>query len=144
MILFLCTGNIYRSASAHFLFENKYPNLKFDSAGIGAKNYDKPMARKMRDLLKEKYKIEVTLNSLRSKHITYDLVEEAKYIICMAPVHVKNLINLYPLSKQKIVKIWEYSNNKINSIKDPAFGGNCEETLRQIEECVDNFLGTIK
>lgn len=92
-ILFVCSGNVFRSMSAEKLAKkcckDNNLNLTIDSAGTSEhKNY--PNKTTMDEL--KKYVGEFTH---KSKHISQQLCDTASIIICMSPVHQRYIREHY-------------------------------------------------
>jgi len=108
-ILFICTGNAYRSPLAEALLKQFRPDLEVDSAGL---NVAIPIANEIMDYLKV-INAEENLKShperLDGKNLRdYDL------IIAMEPIHKNAVISMCP-ECAKNVMLW--------NIEDPY----CEE-----------------
>lgn len=93
-ILFVCTGNIARSASAQLIAQHRDWNdgWKFDSAGVGAV-VDAPVAPHI------DYELEsrgIDISGYKAKQITRELVDSAALIIAMDSSHRKWLIREWP------------------------------------------------
>lgn len=86
-ILFICTANVFRSMSAHYLLE-KYAkdnnlDIKVDSAGIVANPYDTPYSQ----TLKELEKLGINAYNHKNKKVNEELIEWADIVIGMTKQH---------------------------------------------------------
>jgi protein-tyrosine phosphatase len=128
-ILFVCTGNINRSAAAHVILHSHNPGkYKVKSCGTGkvAPSSSK-IPRKMRLVLEE---LGYDPNNHRSQGITESLVEWATVIVCMGDVHQKYIAEYYPEHSHKVSN-W--------LVKDPHFATGNElhyEVAKQIRDQV--------
>lgn len=99
-ILFVCTGNIARSASAELLARHMAPNSgwNFASAGIGAMvNY--PVAEHLDQLLQ---KDGVEYQEHRAQQLSEPLVSEAELILVMDRSHLEWIIREWPEHRSKV------------------------------------------
>jgi len=121
-ILFVCTGNAYRSPFAEALLKKLRPDLKVDSAGL---HVAIPIAREARSYLKklkaEDY-IKSCPESLDEKNLRdYDL------IIAMQLRHKNKVLSECPECISRIV-VW--------NIDDPYFEE--QETTKRIFKNIEN------
>ncbi len=141
-IMFICTGNICRSAMAEamlkkMLEENK-KNIEVYSCGISADEGDIPTQNAI-DVMNE-YGID--LKKHRATNIKYSNIEKMDVILCATLSHKIFVIKLYPELKDKIFTLKEYV-----GIKDEAYGidikdpwGYNLETYRQCAKEIENCL----
>jgi len=88
VILFVCTGNIFRSLSAErtlqkYLNDNKIDNYKVISAGTVAKK--EPIDPKTKEILMS---IGIDASNHKQKKLSKDLLEKCDVVIAMADYHV--------------------------------------------------------
>ena len=119
-ILFVCHGNVNRSAAAEIIAKVEYPDWEVKSCGLKTKD-GKITAKKMRDVLNDAgYKTE----GIRSTVITKELVDWADKIFYMDDANEKRFVEQFgDLSKA------EKLSNQIAGIKkipDPAFAEGTE------------------
>lgn len=150
-IMFICTGNICRSAMAHWLLNKKLQdlgikNVEVYSCGIYAETGDISTyeARKVM----EEY--DVDLNKHRATNIRNSKIKEMDLILCATESHKVAVIDIYPQLKNKVFTMKEYVNysrechDKIN-IKDPW--GYDIDTYRscasEIDECLNLLIDKI-
>ncbi len=151
-IMFICTGNICRSAMADFLLRKKLEDRKINgikvySAGIYAMDGDIP-TYEAKTVMKDEYNIDMSCH--RATNIRNSKIEEMDLILCATRSHKDELLYIYPNLKGKIYTLKEYVNynreyhDKIN-IKDPW--GYDIETYRscvaEIDECLEKLLTKI-
>ncbi len=146
-LLFICTGNRYRSQTAEIITRYLRPDIEVDSAGVSEKSADgTPTPKRVRKALgklgyptgyKEDFQV------LRSKKITQKLYDWADYVIYMQPSHAEYLASTFPRNANKLLRLAYFSEKTINKIPDPAFVSDQEEFLsiiRLIEKCIKKLL----
>lgn len=151
-LMFVCTGNICRSAMADWMMKDKIKknnikNIEVFSSGIYAQNGDTPTYEAI-ETMKEN---NIDLRQHRATNTINSNINEMDLILGMTQSHKNELIYLYPNLKDKIFTLKEYvnyqkeGNNNIN-IKDPW--GFDIETYRaccaEIEECLNLLITKIQ
>ncbi|TRO49052.1 low molecular weight phosphatase family protein [Candidatus Bathyarchaeota archaeon] len=121
-ILFVCSGNAYRSPYAEALLKKQRPDLDVESAGL---HVAIPIAREAKNYLRkldaEQY-LKSFPESLDEKNLrNYDL------IIAMQPKHKSALLRKCPECESKII-VW--------NIKDPYFEE--QKTAKKIYNAIEN------
>ena len=143
-IMFICTGNICRSAMAHWLMikkleEKNIKNVEVFSAGIHAMNNDIPTE----DGIEVMDEYGVNLRKHRATNIRKSPIEEMDLILVMTVMHKMELVNIYPNLKKKIFTLKEYVGENEFNIKDP-WGYNIT-TYRmcaaEIDRALDKLIG---
>jgi protein-tyrosine phosphatase len=143
-LLMMCTGNMNRSAAAHYLAQRKLQGSshQVDSAGTSKKAVNKPMAKKTREALKQ-WGFNFGVKDHRSKPLDRALVDWADKIIYMVPGHYKDIVAEFPDAKDKLVSMASFSRGKYDHIDDPAWTKGVEiaiTIIKQIDECLDNMI----
>jgi protein-tyrosine-phosphatase len=128
-VLFVCTGNINRSAAAHVILDNHNPGkYKVKSCGTGKVA---PMSRKIpRKMLLALEELGYDGSNHRSQGICESLLQWADVIVCMGNVHEKYVGTHYPEHSHKVSN-W--------LIDDPHFATGMDkhrEVAKQIQEQV--------
>lgn len=115
-ILFVCTGNIFRSFSAHMILDyyikkNKIKNLAVDSAGTGAvkQALDPKTASSLKSL-------GVKIQNREQKPLTKRLLDESDLVIVMADYHKKFIEENFGYYES--VMFNEIANGKGDSVPD--------------------------
>lgn len=146
--MFICTGNICRSAMAHWLLKKKLEernikNVEVYSAGIYAVSYDISTDEAIEVM--EEYGVD--LKKHRATKVQNSNIKDMDIILCMTLSHKRDLIYMYPELKEKIYTLKEYVKDEKNGveIKDPW--GYDIVTYRfcaaEIDACLDKLVEII-
>ncbi|MBE5819453.1 MAG: low molecular weight protein arginine phosphatase [Clostridiales bacterium] len=147
-VMFICTGNICRSAMAHRMLEKRVKDLNRDdievySCGVFAYNGDEPTNQGI-EVMKN---YAVDLKAHRATNIHNSNIEDMDIILCATTSHKNNVINMYPDLEEKIFTIKEYVgyNKEDLDIADPwglstKVYENCAE---EIDDCVEKIIDKI-
>ena len=114
-VLFLCHGNVNRSAAAEIILRQDYPHIEVKSAGLKTTD-GRITAKKMRDVLNDVgYKTE----GIRSTAVTQELVDWADEIFYMDDANKKIFVDKFG----DLPKAQKLSNliPGVKKIPDPAF-----------------------
>ena len=143
-VMFICTGNICRSAMAHAMLEKTAKendkNIQVYSCGVFAENGD-ISTKEAIETMKE-YGID--LKKHKATNIRNSNIEDMDVILCATTAHKNNVLNLYPNLKGKVFTMKEYAgydNNNLD-IKDPwGYGIDVyKKCAKEIEECIDKYI----
>lgn len=147
-IMFICTGNICRSAMAQGLFQKKLidkkiKNVEVYSCGIHAAIGD-TSTYEARTVMEE---YDVDISKHLATNIKFSKIKEMDLILCATNSHKLAVLDIYPELDGKVFTMKEYVNynreyhNPID-IKDPW--GFDIETYRscagEIDECLDLLI----
>ena len=143
-IMFVCTGNICRSAMAEYLLRDKLEKLslqdkiKVYSSGISAYAGDIPTYEAV-SVMKKLYNIDMT--SHRATPSRYADVEGMDLILCMTRSHVSSLKLMYPNMSNKIFLLNDYVSNGTD-ISDPwGYGIDVyTKCIKEIDESLELLL----
>lgn len=146
-IMFICTGNICRSAMADSLMKklakDNNKEIEVYSCGIFAEDGDMPTFNAI-EAIKE-YGVDLKLH--RATNIRNSKIEDMDIILCATVSHKNNVINMYPNLKDKIFTIKEYANYDKNDLDIPDPWGYDIETYRfcasTINKCLDIIINKI-
>lgn len=142
-IMFICTGNICRSAMAHAMLKEKAKeqkkNIEVYSCGLFAQNGDIPTYEAIQTM--KEYNID--LSSHRATNIKNSNIKDMDVILCATTNHKNGVISMYPELKNIVYTMKEYVGEKNDrDIKDP-WGYSIETYKRcalEIKECIDKII----
>lgn len=144
-VLFVCTGNICRSPMAEGLFRamarERGLEVEVFSGGIGAFGGQPPSTHALSAMKKQGISIE----HLRSKPVTQDLVQKVDLILVMTYGHLDTMLMLYPGAADKTFLLREFEPDLApdeREISDP-FGQSQEVYIhccKQIRQALESFL----
>ncbi|MHA2168747.1 MAG: arsenate reductase/protein-tyrosine-phosphatase family protein [Candidatus Kariarchaeaceae archaeon] len=141
-IIFLCSGNIIRSAFAHIYGVNKGFKQKIHSAGT--KYWNTKIFDKTKLKLIEMGITEVEIDNFHPTHISetpFDKLNNPIYF-GMKSEHLKDL-DKYDIPYTKRFLLTEII-GKETDIQDPYFEGSFEDVFSLIKLCVDTLYETTK
>lgn len=151
-IMFICTGNICRSAMAEWLLKKKLEdegikNIEVYSSGIYAQDGDIP-TWEAKTVMKDEYDIDMSKH--KATNIRNSKIKEMDLILCATISHKIAVIDLYPKLEGKVFTMKEYVNysreyhDEVN-IKDP-WGYDIEtyrSCISEIDECVGLLINKV-
>ncbi len=147
-ILFVCTGNICRSAMAHHYMQKRVNELNLSdkyiiqSAGISAYTGDRAT-----DYAKEVMKkYDTDLTEHRAVYIEESDIKDADLILCMTLAHKRKILNRYPKLEGKTFTLKEYvGEDEYLDIDDPwGFGKDVYSSCaKEIVNYVDKLIEKI-
>ena len=140
-IMFICTGNICRSAMAHAMLAKKSKeqnkNIEVYSCGVYAENGDIPTyegTQTMKD-----YGID--LSTHRATNIRNSNIKDMDVILCATKSHKDIVLSMYPNLKDKVFTMKEYAGYPKDDldIKDPwGYGIDVyKKCAKEIEDCIN-------
>ena len=148
-IMFICTGNICRSAMAEWLLKEKAKeagrkDIEVYSCGVYAEDGD-VSTYEAKKVMQDEYGIDMSKH--RATNIRNSKIKEMDVILCATTSHKIAVLDMYPELEGKVYTMKEYVgyhrqyHDDIN-IKDPW--GYDIETYRscvtEIEECINGIL----
>lgn len=148
-IMFICTGNICRSAMADGMLKkmaiDRNLNLEVYSCGIYAEDGDHATY----NAIYAARNYDVDISNHRAKNIRNSKIKEMDIILCATKSHKEAVIRMYPEIKEKVYTMKEYAgidnNGQDMDIKDPwGYGieiyNNC---IVEIEKCLEKIINKI-
>ncbi len=143
-VMFICTGNICRSAMAEGILKKIVKDKKVDiqvySCGIYAEDGEGATYNAI--YAAEKYDVDISKH--KATNIRNSKIEEMDIILCATKSHKETVIYMYPNLKDKIYTMKEYAkidnNGQDTDIKDP-WGYDIETYMNcidEIQKCIQN------
>ncbi|WNY28493.1 Protein-arginine-phosphatase [Methanimicrococcus stummii] len=129
-IVFVCTGNICRSAMAEAIMRKKEPNLDVSSCGTWA--YEGDTASKKAILAAAEKGAD--LSNHKSRRADSEILWDADLILTMTKEHKTALEAIIPNTEKRLYTICEFADGSNEDISDP-YGKSVEEYL----ECADEL-----
>lgn len=143
-IMFICTGNICRSAMAHAMFtkliKEKNKKIEVYSCGIYAENGDTSTY----EAIETMRECGIDLKNHRATNIRNSNIKDMDVILCATTSHKNNVISMYPELKEKTFTMKEYAGYSQNDldIKDPwGYGIDVyKKCAKEIKECLNKII----
>ncbi len=149
-IMFICTGNICRSAMAEGMLKKMLQEEKIEaeicSCGIYAETGDEVTYNAI-DAMKD-YDVDIT--SHKATNIRDSKIKEMDIILCATNTHKQNVLYLYPELKGKVYTMKEYAGidkeGQDLDIKDPwGYDLNVyKHCAKEIKECLEKIVEKLK
>ena len=118
-VLFVCTGNVYRSQVAEYLFNEMFTNIKAASAGLDGLHANKKVRdvwreKDMEDVGKELERLGIRILGNKCKLIKEDDIAGARIVFVMDRKQKAELERRFPKFRDRIKVLGEFAN-----LKDP-------------------------
>lgn len=148
-IMFICTGNICRSAMGEGylkkIAEEENMDIYVCSSGIYADNGDEA-SYLAKEVMKE---YDVDLSKHKSTNTRNSQIEDMDVILCATMAHKQLLIQMYPNLKEKIYTIKEYAYGKEIENKDISDPWGYDITIyrrcaSELTNAIDNIAKKLK
>lgn len=148
-VIFICTGNICRSPTAHAIAMHQAESLNlgskfiFDSAGIDG--YHSGQMPDFRSVEVGKNR-GISFDNISSRKIEEQDFEEFDLIFAMTRSHLEHLLRISPEKHRHKIKLFlefcEVENEWNNEVVDPYYGGaqGFIKVFDMIELAVENFF----
>lgn len=137
-VLFICLGNINRSAAAELIWKR---DMHDDVRSSGFKGLGKPISKKMRDVLIGLNIKEEGVIKHKSQTVDLEMIRWSTVIFCMTAGHMKKLISMFPKYKDKIKLLPKFINKE--RISDPGFSTGIEH-FKEVVSDITMAISLIK
>jgi protein-tyrosine-phosphatase len=125
-LLFVCTGNCFRSPAAEALTRLEHPDLEVESAGTDAVDF---IAEPTVQYLERHGALRYV--KPEPDQLSERAVEEADLVVCMMPVHAEYLQDRFGVDEERIA-VW--------NIRDGIYEDvDAEEELRRLHKKVEEL-----
>lgn len=111
-VLYVCTGNSFRSPVAEALTRRYRPDIEVESAGTNSTDH---IAENAKELLEEQNAVQFV--KPKPDQLSQRALEEADVVVAMTDRHKKYILDNYGVSKEKI-EVWDID-DPINSGVSP-------------------------
>lgn len=145
-ILFVCTGNICRSAMAEQIARQlgakRGLDLEFDSAGVSDEEHGNPMdPRAVRVMGAHGYQAEAH----RAKQVTRSMLDDSDLAVGFTGAHVSRMRRINPDANIRLMTDFDPAATPGSDISDPWYGGqeDFEIAINEIEAAVVGMLDEI-
>lgn len=149
-VLFVCLGNICRSAMAQGVLEKKANELGLtilvDSTGTSNYHIGEAPDKRMQ---KKALEYEIDISNQRARQFTSSDFDEFDFIFAMDTSNLNNIIKLAKNEQDKMkVKLFlEYTHpNQNKNVPDPYYGGEegFEEVYQLLNEACNKFIESLQ
>ena len=143
-ILFICSGNIMRSAYAEMIFEkmlkDKFGDTKIISESGAVIYVNDSIAYQTKKILLEQGVSKERIKQFHPRHINYyrEAFDNADLILVMTHEHLHKL-NAENL-KDKTFMLTDFAFNEKRDIADPFFAGNIQNSFDQVKEALEEII----
>ncbi|HNS79497.1 MAG TPA: glycosyltransferase, partial [Syntrophorhabdus sp.] len=137
-VVFVCKGNICRSAFAEYILKKMKPGMVIESCGITCDQGNAPPLQAI--IIAKNYQVD--LSSHRSQTINYSAIDQADMIIAMEFDQYCDLQKMFPEIKDKIRLLRDFNtfpDSLLCNINDPY---GCEPS--EFDKCFSLIMRSVK
>ena len=146
-VLFVCTGNICRSPTAHALLVHKAQEAGFavrvDSAAVSDEERGNPADRRS---VAEAKRRGIAMPDHRARQITAKDFDSFDHVVGMTRAHAAALRRIAPVHASKVALMMDFAGAQDRDVPDPWYGDQAAfiEAFDMIEEGVDGLLARLR
>lgn len=150
-VLFVCTGNICRSPTAHGVFRalvrdaGLEPCIAVSSAGTSGYHVGEPPDRRSQTIARQRG---YDLSDLRAQRVTAADFRRFDFILAMDREHLETLTGMAPRDSKAVVRLFlDYAPEvAVREVPDPYYGGalGFVEVLEMVEAASRGLLEAIR
>ncbi|NHI93382.1 MAG: hypothetical protein EAX96_12925 [Candidatus Lokiarchaeota archaeon] len=147
-ILFICSGNIMRSAYAEMIFEkmlfDKFGKTKIISESGAVEYVNDSIAYQTKKILMEQGVSKNRINQFHPRHINYypEAFQNADLILVMTRNHLYELQD--EIYKDKTFLLTDFAFGEQIDIADPFFDGNINQSFAEVKEGLEEIIRIFK
>jgi len=150
-IMFVCTGNICRSPSAHGIFRDLIKKEKLEqmfivkSSGTHSHTWHKGDKADPRSVATAKL-FDCNISDLYSEQLAEHHFDYFDYIVVMDEKNINNIKQLFPNKKlSNVTKMLSYAKTiDTYDVPDPYYNDNFEQVFMMIDTACNDFLTFLK
>lgn len=124
-VLYVCTGNSFRSPVAEALTRRFRPEMEVESAGTDSTDH---IAENARELLEEQNAVQYV--KPQPDQLSRRALEEADVVVTMTDKHKKYILDNYDINEEKI-EVWEID-DPVNPSVSPVI--NFQKILDRVRD----------
>ena len=145
-IMFICTGNICRSAMAEGIMRKKVQEENIEAAIYSCGIYAEDGDGATYNAIQAASEYGVDISSHKATNIRNSKIEEMDIILCATRGHKNLVLQLYPNLSGKVYTMKEFSGDDNYDIGDP-WGYNLEtyqKCAKEIVQAIDKIIKKLK
>lgn len=135
-LIFICTGNTCRSPMAEGFFRVLGGEDRLQLLASSAGTFTDGGIPASKNAIIAAHELGAEISAHRSRRLTAEMVEQAKYVVCMTMAHLERVKTEFPEAEAKLYTLSQ------RDVQDP-FGGNLDcyrETAKQIHDAVEQLI----
>ena len=142
--LFVCTQNVFRSMSAHYLADkhikdNNLINFEIDSCGTIAYDWESPYQHTIKLLISKG----VDPRNHKNKKIDKKLVEESHYIICMTNEHKNYIVKNFKVTPYLFNELAIGKSTDLEDDNEASFNCSLNQFIEKTVNHIDKYIPQI-
>lgn len=145
-VLFICLGNICRSTMAEFVLKDLVRknglehNFVIESAGTSSEEVGNPVHHGTKAKLAS---LGISCDGKFARKLTTEDYDKFDYLICMDSGNIADALRIFGGDPHKKISLLLSFAGKNQSIKDPWYTGNFDETYEDVLCGLRSFLSSL-